>query len=80
MTLGAELPAVSSTNERYLGKSKTIDRDLNKTIREKREQLVAIREEVENLIDYLEVLEARASDQTKPRTAHADVMKRSRVK
>jgi tRNA U34 5-carboxymethylaminomethyl modifying GTPase MnmE/TrmE len=60
--------------------NKTIDRQLSKEIREKREQLVAIREEVENLIDYLEVLEARASDQDKPRQTHAEVMKRHRVK
>ncbi|MGI9067562.1 MAG: hypothetical protein ACR2HX_14320 [Pyrinomonadaceae bacterium] len=56
---------------------------MNKTrdlTRENREQLVAIREEVENLIDYLEVLEARATDQDKPRTTHAEVMKRYRVK
>lgn len=39
-----------------------------------------IRDEVENLIDYLEVLEARARDQNKPTTAHAEVMKRYRVK
>ena len=55
-------------------------RDLSKTIREKREQLVAIRDEVEDLIDYLEVLEARARDQNKTQTAHAEVMKRYRVK
>jgi len=60
--------------------NKTINKDLDKEIRAKREQLVAIREEVENLIDYLEVLEARANDQAKPRTSHADVMKRYRVK
>ena len=60
--------------------NKTINKDLNKEIRAKREQLVAIREEVENLIDYLEVLEARASDQAKPRTSHAEVLKRYRVK
>jgi hypothetical protein len=60
--------------------SKTIDKEISKTIREKREQLVAIREEVENLIDYLEVLEARARDQKKPRVAHADVLKRYMAK
>ena len=60
--------------------SKTIDRELSKTIREKREQLRVIRDEVENLIDYLEVLEARARDQGKPTTAHAEVMKRYRIK
>lgn len=60
--------------------SKAINRELSKEIREKREQLVAIREEVENLIDYLEVLEARASDQDKPRATHSEVMKRFQVK
>jgi tRNA U34 5-carboxymethylaminomethyl modifying GTPase MnmE/TrmE len=60
--------------------SRTISRELTKAIRQKREQLLAIREEVENLIDYLEVLEARASDQNKPRTAHVEVMKRYRVR
>jgi len=60
--------------------SKTINKELSKEIREKREQLVAIREDVENLIDYLEVLEARASDQNKSRTPHAEVTKRYRVK
>jgi tRNA U34 5-carboxymethylaminomethyl modifying GTPase MnmE/TrmE len=60
--------------------SRTISRELTKAIRQKRDQLLAIREEVESLIDYLEVLEARASDQSKPRTAHAEVMKRYRVK
>lgn len=60
--------------------SKTIDKELSKTIREKREQLLAIREEVEDLIDYLEVLEARASDQSRPRAGHSEVMKRYGVK
>jgi tRNA U34 5-carboxymethylaminomethyl modifying GTPase MnmE/TrmE len=60
--------------------SRTISRELSKTIRQKREQLLAIREEVEDLIDYLEVLEARARDQNKPTTAHSDVMKRYRIK
>ena len=60
--------------------SKTIERELSKTIRQKREQLVAIREEVEDLIDYLEVLEARARDQNKPRLTHGEVMKRYNLK
>ena len=60
--------------------SKTIERELSKTIRQKREQLVAIREEVEDLIDYLEVLEARARDQNKPRFTHGEVMKRYNLK
>ncbi len=60
--------------------TKRTDGELNKEIRQKREQLVAIREEVENLIDYLEVFEARANVKSEPRTAHAEVMKRCRVK
>lgn len=60
--------------------SKVINRELSKEIRDKRERLVAIREEVENLIDYLEVLEARARDQNKPKTEHSEVMKQYRVK
>ena len=60
--------------------SRTIERELSKTIKEKREQLQVIREEVENLIDYLEVLEARARDKNKPTTAHSEVIKRFRVK
>ena len=54
--------------------------DLRKEIRDKRKQLVAIREEVENLIDYLEVLEARTSDQNKPRATHSEIMKTYRVR
>lgn len=60
--------------------SKTLEKELTKTIREKREQLVAIREEVEDLIDYLEVIEARARDRNKPRLPHADVEKRLNLK
>jgi LytS/YehU family sensor histidine kinase len=60
--------------------SKTLEKELTKTIREKREQLVAIREEVEDLIDYLEVIEARARDRNKPRVSHADVVKRLNLK
>jgi tRNA U34 5-carboxymethylaminomethyl modifying GTPase MnmE/TrmE len=61
--------------------SKAVERELSKTIREKREQLITIRDEVEDLIDYLEVLEARAREQNKPQTTHAaEVMKHYRVK
>ena len=60
--------------------SRTIERELSKTIREKREQLEVIRDEVENLIDYLEVLEARARDKNKPTVRHSEVIKRYRGK
>lgn len=60
--------------------SKTLEKELTKTIREKREQLVAIREEVEDLIDYLEVIEARTRDRNKPRLSHVEVLKRLNLK
>ena len=41
-----------------------------------RKQLAVIREEVEDLLDYLDLVEARARDQDKPRLTHADVKKR----
>lgn len=44
-------------------------------IHHKREQLVTIREDVEDLLDYLEVLKARARDEKKPRLTHAQLMK-----
>ena len=56
--------------------TKTIERDITRTIGQKRKQLAVIREEVEDLLDYLDVMEARARDQGKPRLTHADVKKR----
>jgi len=55
--------------------TKTIVRRLTKMIHHKREQLVTIREDVEDLLDYLEVLKARARDEKKPRLTHAQLMK-----
>lgn len=60
--------------------TKVFQREVTKTIRQKREQLQAIRDEVEDLIDYLEVLEARARDKKKRRLTHAQVMKRFNLK
>jgi hypothetical protein len=45
--------------------SRTISRELNKTIQQKREQLLTIHEEVEDLIDYVDVLEAERAIKTK---------------
>ena len=56
--------------------TKIIERQITRTIRTKREQLTAIRTELEDLFDYLDVLEARARDQGKPRLTHAEVKKR----
>ena len=60
--------------------SKSIISELTKTIHQKRKQLVTIREEIEDLLDCLEVLEARARDEKKPRLSHAQVMKRFNLK
>jgi hypothetical protein len=56
--------------------TKILEREIGRTVREKRQQLSAIREEVENLLDYLAVLEARAKDAGKPRLSHGEVKKR----
>ena len=60
--------------------TKTIEREVTKTIQSKREQLTAIRQEVEDLFDYLDVLEARARDNGKQRLTHAEVKKRYGLK
>jgi hypothetical protein len=56
--------------------TKTIEREITRTIVQKRKQLAVIREEVEDLLDYLDVVEARARDQGRPRVTHAEVKKR----
>jgi len=45
-------------------------------MRQKRRELSGIREEVEDLLDYLEVLEARVRDAGKPRSSHEEIKKR----
>ena len=45
-------------------------------MRQKRRQLSEIREEVEDLLDYLDVLEARVRDTGKPRISHQEIKKR----
>ena len=56
--------------------TKTLEREIGRKVREKRQQLSVIREEVEDLLDYLDVLEARAKDVGKPRLSHDEVKKR----
>lgn len=56
--------------------TKTLEREIGRTVRQKRQQLSAIREEVENLLDYLDVVEARTKDAGKPRVSHDEVKKR----
>jgi hypothetical protein len=54
----------------------TLEREIGRTVRQKRRQLSQIREEVEDLLDYLDVLEARARDAGKPRISHEEIKKR----
>ena len=56
--------------------TKTTEREITRAIGQKRKQLAVIREEVEDLLDYLDLAEARARDQDKPRLTHAEVKKR----
>jgi hypothetical protein len=58
--------------------TKTLEREIGRTVRQKRRQLSEIREEVEDLLDYLNLLEARAKDAGKPHLSHDDVKKRYR--
>ena len=60
--------------------TKTVEKKVARTIQQKRHQLLAIREEIEDLLDYLELLEARARDQGKVRLGHAEVKKRYGLK
>jgi hypothetical protein len=60
--------------------TRTVQKRITKTIRIRRAQLIAIREEVEDLFDYLDVLEARARDNGKPRLSHAEVKRRYGLK
>ena len=56
--------------------TRTLEREIDRKVREKRQQLSVIREEVEDLLDYLDVLEARARDTGKPRLTHDEVKNR----
>jgi LytS/YehU family sensor histidine kinase len=58
--------------------TKTLEREIGRTVQQKRQQLCEIREEVEDLLDYLDVLEARAKDAGKPRLSHDELKKRYR--
>ena len=60
--------------------TKTLEREITRKVREQRQVLTAVREEVEDLMDYLDVLEARAKDSGKPLLSHEDVKKRLGVR
>lgn len=56
--------------------TKTLAREIGRTVRQKRHELSEIRAEVEDLLDYLDVLEARARDAGKPQLSHDEIKKR----
>jgi P2-related tail formation protein len=47
-----------------------------RSIHRKREQIAALRDELEDLNDYLDLVEARARDEGKPRLSHQEVKRR----
>ena len=59
---------------------KAAEKNVVRSIRQKREQIATLREELDNLNDYLDVTEARARDEGRPRLTHAEVKKRYGVK
>ncbi len=59
--------------------AKAVDKKVGRVIAQKRRELIAIRTEIEDLLDYLEVLEARARDAGKPRLSHDEIKKRYAV-
>jgi hypothetical protein len=56
--------------------TKVVDKKVARVIAQKRRELITIRTEIEDLLDYLEVLEARARDAGKPRLSHEEIKKR----
>ncbi len=60
--------------------TKTAAKEIARAIGQKRKQLNAIREDVEGLLDYLDLAEARARDEGKPRLTHQEVKKRFGVR
>ena len=56
--------------------TKTLEREIGRTVRQKRRQLSEIRGEVEDLLDDLNVLEARVRDAGKPRISHEEIKRR----
>jgi hypothetical protein len=56
--------------------TKTAQRDVVRIVREKRRQLTSIREEVEDLMDCLDLVEARAKNGGKPTISHEEMKKR----
>jgi hypothetical protein len=60
--------------------TKTAEREINRKLRQKREELASIRADIEDLMDYLDIVEARARNLGKPRLTHAEVKRRFAVR
>jgi len=60
--------------------TKTVEKTVVRSIRQKREQIATLRQELEDLNDYLDLTEARVRDEGKPRLTHAEVKKRYGLK
>ena len=60
--------------------SKSVEKNLDRSIIKKRLQLETLRDEIEDLSDYLDVIEARARDLGKARLSHDEVKKRYGLK
>ncbi len=60
--------------------TKTLEKEVAKTIQKNRKQLIAIHEEIEDMLDYLDVLEARARGEGKAHLSHGEVKKRYGLK
>jgi LytS/YehU family sensor histidine kinase len=60
--------------------TKAIQQTVVRSISRKREQIATLREELEDLNDYLDLVEARISDQNNPRLTQAEVKKRYGLK
>ena len=56
--------------------TKAAQEHVRASLKEKRQQVANLREELETLNDYLDVLEARARDEGKPKMSHNEVKKR----
>ena len=56
--------------------AKAVNRKVGQTIARKRKELIAIRTEIEDLLDYLDVLDARTRDAGKPKLSQDEVKKR----
>lgn len=60
--------------------TKTVQKRVARSIRQKRDEIASLREDLENLTDYLDGLEARVRDKGKTRLTHEEVKRRYGVR